>query len=72
MDGVAQEQNNKEVEMQSLAEKYELPLEAVKGICNIFEKIRSNGMTNVEAMDAVKELSDQNFESEETPEVNPA
>ena len=62
----AQVANDKAVEHASLAEKYEMPVEAVKGICDIFEKIR-NGMSDADAMEAIKTLSDEDFESEVSP-----
>ena len=69
MDGqnVVQEHNNKEVEMQALSEKYEMPLGAVKGFCGILDEVR-NGLSNAEAMAKMQALTDEDFESE----VNPA
>ena len=61
----AQKQNDENVEIAALAEKFDLPVEATKGICGIFDEIR-NGLGNAEAMEKIKVLSENDFETEET------
>ena len=61
------ETNMDEKEYQELAEKFDMPVEAVKGFCGILDEVR-NGLGNKEAMEKIQVLAEADFESE----VNPA
>jgi hypothetical protein len=65
---VAQKENDTQVEMAATAEKYEMPVAAVKALFGVFDKIR-NGLSNTDAMKEMQELSDNDFETEEAGEV---